>query len=88
MNAIVNFVVSYAVSHQDLITGFVVGYALGHVPQVIAFLFHQAMRVPFLRAAILSDPARTKKLIDDIHDELDKDIDAEADVKSAAPPKL
>ena len=78
-----NMLVNLAVAHKDFFIGAAVAYALGHVPEAVAFCFHQAMRVPFLRAAVTADPAKAKALIDQIAAELDKDIDQEA---SAPPP--
>ena len=78
-----NLIVSLVLSHQQLIEGAVIGFAFGHVPQIVAFAFHQAMRIPMLRAAVLKDPAKAKALVDSIQQELDKDIDAES---AAAPP--
>lgn len=78
---------NFVIAHKDYFLGLATGYALEHVPQAVAFLFHQAMRWPWLRGAILKDPARAKALVDSIRDELDKDIDAEAQAaKKPSPP--
>lgn len=73
-----NIIVGFLVSHHQLIEGAVIGFAFAHVPQVVAFAFHQAMRIPMLRAAVVKDPAKAKALVDSIAAEVDKNIDAEA----------
>lgn len=69
---------SYALSHQEFLYGVVSGYALSHVPQLVGFLFHQAIRVPIIRQAILANPERSKQIIAEIEKELEKEIDIEA----------
>jgi len=86
---------NYAVSHQQFFVGAATGYALAHIPDATLFAFHQAMRVPWFRAAILSNPEQAKKVLRQIESELEKDIDAEAATaktaevtKAQEPPKL
>ena len=68
----------YLQAHQQFIIGAAAGYAVGHIPQVVLMVFHLAMKIPWLRAAVVANPKQAKAIIDAIHDELDRDIDAEA----------
>jgi len=75
--------VGYVVSHQQYFLGIATGYAVAHIPEATLFAFHQAMRVPWFRAAVLANPEKSKAILKQIESELEKDIDAEA----AKPPK-
>ena len=77
---------SYIVSNPGFLYGVAVGWALANIPKIVCFVFHQAIRVPFLRSAILSDPARSKAIIAQIQAELDKDIDQEAAAQAQPKP--
>ena len=71
-------------NYQGMIEGAALTYAFTHIPQGVAFLFHQAMRWPWLRAQVLADPKRAKAIVDQIQQELDRDIDTES-AQAAAP---
>ena len=73
-----NLIINFALAHQEFVYGAAAGYAIGHIPQMTLMVFHLAMKIPWLRAAIIKDPKKAKAIIDAIHDELDKDIDEEA----------
>ena len=87
-----NIILNFALAHREYFLGLACGYAVAHIPEAVAFVFHQAMRIPWLRAAVVANPAKAKALIDAIQTELDKDIDAEsaaaapAAVPAAQPP--
>lgn len=70
--------VSWATSHQQFVEGLAMGWALNHVPLVAGWAFHQALKWPWLRAAILKNPEQAKAIIDQVSKELEKDIDEEA----------
>ena len=79
---------NFALSHQQYFLGLATGYAIAHIPEAVLFVFHLAMKIPWLRAAVVANPAKAKAIIDAIHDELDKDIDAEVAAPIAAPATL
>ena len=72
-----DFAISFVLNHREYFEGLATGYAVCHIPQVVCFAFHTAMKVPWLRAAVIANPAQAKAIIAQIKDELDKDIDAE-----------
>jgi hypothetical protein len=73
-----DWIVNWLLAHKGFLEGLAVGYATGHVPQIVGYLFHYAMMIPWLRSAVVSDPAKAKALVAQIEQELEKDIDAEA----------
>ena len=73
-----DLVLTWAAHHQQYFLGLATGYAVAHIPEAVCYAFHLAMRVPWLRAAIVADPAKAKSIIKAIETELEKDIDAEA----------
>lgn len=81
------FAFNFAVAHREYLAGLASGYAIAHIPEAVLFLFHIAMRVPWLRAAVVANPTQAKAVVDAIAKELDKDIDSEAagDTKPPAP---
>lgn len=83
-----NLLINLALAHKEYLYGIATGYAIAHIPEAVLYLFKLAMRVPWLRAAILSNPKQSKEIIDSIARELDKDIDAEvaAEQPAALPP--
>jgi len=82
-----DMIVNFVLAHREYLYGFAIGYALGHVPQMVSFAFNTAMKVPFIRAAVLSNPEQLKKMIDEIEQTLDKEIDEEVAASKPAPPK-
>lgn len=82
-----NLIMSFLMSHQDYIIGIAVGYALANIPQMVGIVFNAAMKVPFLRAAVLKNPEGIKKAIDEVEQAIDKEIDEEVELeKKAAKP--
>jgi hypothetical protein len=83
-----DMIVSFALAHREYFYGLATAYAISHIPQAVAFAFHLAMKWPWLRAAVVANPAQAKAIVDSIRSELDKDIDEEASPAPApaAPP--
>lgn len=81
-----NLAISFIQAHQQYFIGIATGWAFAHIPAVVLAVFRLAMRIPWLRAAVVANPAQAKAVIDSIQAELDRDIDAEAaSAKAAAP---
>jgi hypothetical protein len=81
-----NIAISFIQAHQQYFIGIATGWAFAHIPAVVLAVFRLAMRIPWLRAAVIANPAQAKAVIDSIQAELDRDIDAEAaSAKAAAP---
>lgn len=78
MDTIVKLAIDYVMAHQQYFLGIATGYAVANIPKCVLLVFKFAMRVPWIRAAVVSNPAQAKAIVDSIRDELDKDIDAEA----------
>lgn len=77
---------NFVIAHQEYFIGVASGVAIAHIPQIVCYGFHLAMKVPWLRSAVVSNPKQAKAIVDAIAQELDKDIDEEA-AAPAAPPK-
>jgi hypothetical protein len=73
-----NIIANWAVAHQGLIEGMALGWSAAHIPWIVLQAFHVAMKIPWLRAQVVSNPKQAKAIVDNIAAELDKDIDAEA----------
>ena len=69
---------NFIAAHQQYFLGIASGYAIAHIPWVVLIAFHAAMKIPWLRAQVVSNPAQAKAIVDAIMQELDRDIDAEA----------
>lgn len=69
---------SFIVNHHEYFVGIASGLALAHVPEMTLFAFHYAMKVPWFRSVVLSDPKRSKAVIAQIEQALEKGIDEEA----------
>ena len=81
-----NLAISFIQAHQQYFIGIATGWAFAHIPAVVLAVFRLAMRIPWLRAAVVANPAQAKAVIDSIQAELDRDIDAEAASSKAAAP--
>lgn len=55
---------------------FAAGFVFAHLPWILGGAFSLALKIPFVRSAILSNPERSKEMIDSIAKELDQDIDS------------
>lgn len=73
-----DIVINFALAHKDYFLGLATVYAISHIPQMVFYVFHLAMKIPWLRSAIVANPKQAKAIVDAIRDELDKDIDDEA----------
>lgn len=78
-----DMIINFAIAHKDYFFGLATGYAISHIPQMVCYVFHLAMKIPWLRSAVIQNPKQAKAIVDAIRDELDKDIDDE--VASAVP---
>ena len=78
--------ISFVTNHQQYFLGLATGWAFAHIPAVVLAAFHLAMKIPWLRAQVVANPAQAKAIVDAIHDELDRDIDAEAKASAPLPP--
>jgi hypothetical protein len=78
--------ISFITNHQQYFLGLATGWAFAHIPAVVLAAFHLAMKIPWLRAQVVANPAQAKAIIDAIHTELDKDIDDEAKAAAPLPP--
>lgn len=83
-----NLLVSWALNHTQFFEGLATGWALAHVPTLTLYAFRAAMRVPWLRAAVVAHPDQAKAVINQIAAELDKDIDQEAKTAAAGDAKV
>lgn len=79
------FALNFIVAHQQYFLGIASGFAIAHIPAVVLLVFHLAMKIPWLRSQVVSNPTQAKAIVDAIQNELDKDIDDEA--AQAASPK-
>ena len=80
---------NFVVAHQQYFLGIASGYAIAHIPAAVLVVFHLAMKIPWLRSAVVNNPAQAKQIIDSIQKAIDDDIDAEAaaaKAPSASPP--
>lgn len=82
-----DFAISWVLGHQQFFIGAATGYAIAHIPEAVYFAFHQAMKIPWLRVAVVKNPEQAKNILRLIESELEKDIDAEAVTKPAEPTK-
>lgn len=81
-----NLIAGWALNHKDFLIGLASGWAAAHVPLLVSFAFNQAMRVPYLRGLVLSNPTQIKAYLKEIEDTLDKEIDEEVEnAKKEAP---
>jgi hypothetical protein len=78
--------ISFITNHQQYFLGLATGWAFAHIPAAVLLAFHLAMKIPWLRAQVVANPAQAKAIIDAIHTELDKDIDDEAKAAAPLPP--
>ena len=81
-----NLAISFIQAHQQYFIGIATGWAFAHIPAVVLAVFRLAMRIPWLRAAVVANPAQAKQIIDSIQKAIDDDIDAEAASSKAAAP--
>ena len=77
---------NFLVAHQEYFLGIASGFAIAHIPAAVLLAFHLAMKIPWLRNQVVSNPTQAKAIIDAIQKAIDDDIDAEAaSAKAAAP---
>ena len=69
---------NFVVAHQQYFLGIASGYAIAHIPAAVLLAFHLAMKIPWLRNQVVSNPAQAKAIVNAIQTALDADIDAEA----------
>lgn len=74
---IANAAEAFIMGHQGWFIGLAIGWILAHIPQIVLGSFKQAMKIPWVRGAVLKNPKQAKAIIDQIANELEKDIDEE-----------
>lgn len=82
---IANAAEAFIISHQGWFIGLAIGWVLAHIPQIVLGSFKQAMKIPWIRNAVLKNPKQAKAIINQIADELEKDIDEEVSQEQPAP---
>jgi len=71
---------NWVVNHHEFLLGIAAGWAAANIPVLVGFVFDQAMKVPYLRALVLRNPAKIKAYIKEIEDALEKEIDEEVEL--------